>query len=251
MNEVKDGEFMENIGAKKIGIIAGVDASGPTVMKALRLGGHGPVTEYRARHLKRWCRERPNMQWNIDFVKIGDEVSMGRRTGKAVESLSVVDDHSRLSLVADATTGATTDHVLEVLEALMETYGKPEIIHSDHGSQWYATCSGDCRFDRWCEERGIVHTMAPIREPERNGKVERYHGSIRREADLPAVGTVDEYLGHLERYRTFYNEVRPHCALGYRTPSEVYDKTLLPRGSDVDGLIDEALEEPRFEWIPV
>lgn len=251
MIDVKGREFMENVGARKIGIIAGVNASGPTVMKALRLGGYGPVTEYHARHYKRWCRECPNMQWDIDFVKIGEEISMGEATGRDVESLSVVDNHSRLSLVADATTEATTEHVLDVLRSLIDRYGKPKIIHSDHGCQWYSTCSGECKFDDWCAEQGIIHTMAPIREPEKNGKVERYHGSLRREAELPSTGSVDEYLGHLENYRTFYNEVRPHCSLDYRTPADVYNKTDIPFCDSVDELIDEALKEPHFEWIGV
>ena len=83
--------------------------------------------------------------------------------------------------------------------------------------------------------------MAPIRTPEENGKVERYHGILRVEAGLPEEASVEEYCRILSDFRTFYNEERPHWSLGLRTPSEVYYKP--PK--DPDGalrLIREALE---------
>ncbi len=218
----KEQPFCGNIGARKIGLMSGVDASAPTVYKALRAAGYGPVRKQKGKHIKRYSRPAGNDQWNIDFVEIGTDVV----TGKKVESLSVTDDHSRYTFSSDATIEATTEHVFDVLERLFRRYGTPRRIHSDHGVQWYSTSSGDSRFDRWCEERGIVHTMSPIRTPECNGKVERYHGCLRTEAGLPETGTVEDYQGILGRYRAFYNDRRPHCSLDYRTPAETYDKTL-------------------------
>lgn len=219
--EQKRKPFCGDIGAAKIGLMAGVDASAPTVMKALKKMGFKPVREQPPRHLKRYCREAPNEQWNIDFVEVGVDST----TGKKVESLSVTDDHSRYSFSNYATTEATTDNVIQVLTGLMTEYGKPRIINSDHGTQWYSTSSGSSRFDAWCEEQGIEHRLAPIRVPELNGKVERYHGCLRAEAALPESASVGEYRAHLEEYRRFFNEQRPNCSLDYRRPEEVYNKT--------------------------
>jgi transposase InsO family protein len=217
----KEQPFCRNIGSTKIGLMSGVKASGPTVLKALKAAGYPPVRKQAERHTKRYCKQTPNEQWNIDFVEIGTD----RITGKKIESLSVTDDHSRFTFSCDATMEATTDHVINLLEGLFRQFGVPRIIHSDHGSQWYSTSSGDSRFDEWCEEWGIKHTMAPIRVPQCNGKVERYHGCLRTEAGLLKEGTVDEYRGIMQRYKRFYNSERPHCALNYRTPSEAYYKT--------------------------
>ena len=219
--EQKEKPFCWNLGAKKIGILSGVDASAPTVYKALIAAGYEPIRRQKSRHLKRYAKPASNDQWNIDFVEIGVDTV----TGKKIESLSVTDDHSRFTFSTDATTEATTEHVIDVLERLFRFYGKPRVIHSDHGSQWYSTSSGVSRFDIWCQDNGIKHTMAPIRTPECNGKVERYHGCLRVEADLPAEGTVEDYRDILLRYRDFFNNHRPNCSLDYRTPAETYNKT--------------------------
>jgi len=217
----KEQPFCRNIGARKIGIMSGVDASAPTVFKALKAAGYPPVRKQAGKHIKRYCRPAANDQWNIDFVEIG----VDRITGRKIESLSVTDDHSRFTFSSDATIEATIDHVISVLEGLFRTYGVPRIIRSDHGTQWYSTSSGESRFDEWCRGWGIRHDMASIRTPEENGKVERYHGCLRAEAGLPERGTVEEYRDLLQRYRGFFNNRRPHCSLGYRTPAEAYYKT--------------------------
>lgn len=218
--------------------MSGVDASAPTARKALKLKGIPRPSRKCKTHLKRYCMQCPNDAWNIDFVQIGKDAE----TGKPVESLSVSDDHSRFAMSSDATTSATTDHVIAILEALIGVYGCPRIIRSDHGCQWYSTCGGDSRFDEWCESKGIRHVMASIRTPEENGKIERYHGCLRTEAALPEKATVQEYREHLDRYRDFYNNVRPHWSLDLRTPSEVYNKTSRPHDDvmrDLKAVFDE------------
>ncbi len=84
--------------------------------------------------------------------------------------------------------------------------------------------------------------MAPIRTPECNGKTERVHGSMRAEIKFPVKAAMEDYRALMESYVRHYNEVRPHCALGYRTPKEVFEKTsnLGFRILDVAGMIEEA-----------
>lgn len=64
--------------------------------------------------------------------------------------------------------------------------------------------------------------MGGVRKPTTQGKVERWHGSIRREADLPPTATVEEYLALMEKYVDFYNNIRPHWALDLETPLNVF-----------------------------
>lgn len=221
----------------KIKILTGIDASVKTVAKAMRKAGFEPLRKERRPHPARICKAVPNQQWNIDFVEIGIDSD----TGKKVHSLSVTDDHSRYVLVSDATLEATTDHVISVLEEAFRFYGKPKTFRSDHGCQWYSNGTDACGFDAWCLENGIKHECSAIGVPQLNGKVERHHGNLRAEADLPDTATVEEYKEQLEAYRMFHNMERPHHSLGLRTPSEVYYKTLMT-SEPVDKLIKDALE---------
>ena len=143
------------------------------------------------------------------------------------------------------TTSPTTDFVIESLDTVFAEHGVPHAVHSDHGTQWYAVNGGDCRFDAKCEEWGTKHTMAPIRTPEGNGKAERVHGSMRGEAGLPESATLDGYRSLMEEYVRHYNEDRPHCALEYRTPKDVFDKTsdLDDKIQNIPLMIWEALEQ--------
>lgn len=211
------------LGAEKIGIIAGVDASAPTVRKTLNRCGYGNITEKKGQARKRFCSPYPNHMWQIDYVDLGAGTHL----------LSVLDDHSRKILSKNLRHTFTTDDVLEIMAETIGKYGKPEIILSDHGCQWYSVLGGDARFDSFCEEQGIKHYMGGIRKPTTQGKVERWHGTIRRETDIDRTDDIEEKRAILYEYMDFYNSVRPHYAVGLRTPDEVYYKTDLPESDPV------------------
>ena len=201
------------LGAEKIKVMSGADASAPTVRKALAKAGYGPVTKKKGKAYKTFCARCPNEMWQIDYVDLdGDNL------------LSVIDDHSRKILSVNLRETATTDDVLDIITEAIETYGAPKRILSDHGVQWYATRGGDSRFDIFCEEHGIKHIMGQIRKPTTTGKVERWHGTIRREAGLPTDGDIEAKKDALGEFIDFYNTQRPHYALGLRTPDEIYYK---------------------------
>ena len=48
--------------------------------------------------------------------------------------------------------------------------------------------------------------------------------SVRREADLPASRNIETKQSVMEKFIEFYNKLRPHYALGLRTPDEIYYK---------------------------
>ncbi len=77
-------------------------------------------------------------------------------------------------------------------------------------------------FDRICRDNGIIHRLTAPRHPTTTGKVERFHGSLRREllndnvpfADLAAAqAAVDTWVSE-------YNTTRPHQSLGMASPAE-------------------------------
>lgn len=198
--------------------MTGSKLSAPTVHDILMKAGNEPVTMRLGRVYKSFERPFINDLWQIDYVELGTDI----RTGRKVESLSVIDDNSRFIFSANARTTATTDDVLEILDSIIAEYGAPKAILSDHGTQWAANNGGDTRFDEWCERHGILHIMGQVRKPTTQGKVERWHGSLRRETNLPPSATLQEYQKIMERYVDFYNNVRPHWSCGLRTPGATY-----------------------------
>ena len=104
------------------------------------------------------------------------------------------------------------------LDSLQERMPFPvRAIQVDGGSEFEA------KFERECERRRIRLFVLPPRSPKLNGHVERAHcthqGAFYEVADLS--WTVSELRPQLLAWERVYNTVRPHQALGYRTPLEV------------------------------
>jgi transposase InsO family protein len=90
-------------------------------------------------------------------------------------------------------------------------------IQVDGGSEFQA------EFEKECEKRGIRLFVLPPRSPKLNGRVERAHRTHREEFyEVADLGwTVAEIRPHLLAWERIYNTVRPHQALGYKTPWQV------------------------------
>ena len=75
-------------------------------------------------------------------------------------------------------------------------------------------------FDRVAKGAGARVVKTAVRAPNMNAIAERFVGSVRREVLDYVLVRGDEHLDALLReYRTYFNESRPHQALGQRTPS--------------------------------
>ncbi len=109
------------------------------------------------------------------------------------------------------------DFCVEALKAALNK-GQPEIFNTDQGSQF---TSGD--FTGCLLAEGIAISMDGKGRAIDNVFVERLWRSIKyEEVFLRDYKTVREAKNGLARYFEFYNNERPHQALGYRTPREVY-----------------------------
>ena len=131
--------------------------------------------------------------------------------------VAIMDWHSRQVLAWKLSNTLDTDFCVAALE---EALGKrqPEIFNTDQGAQFTSVA-----FTALLQEQGI--------QVSRDGKgryldnifVERLWRSIKyEEVYLKAYQTVLEARAGINAYLEFYNRQRPHQALGYRTPAEVY-----------------------------
>jgi transposase InsO family protein len=98
-------------------------------------------------------------------------------------------------------------------------------LQVDGGSEFKAD------FERACQERALPLFVLPPRSPKLNGHVERAQRTHQEEfyqvVDLP--DTIGELRQKLRAWETVYNTIRPHQALGQRTPEEFYQQWLATR----------------------
>lgn len=146
------------------------------------------------------------------------------RPGKGLYwyGLTVLDDHSRMCLAERVLEEQTAEAVVAELAAVVERWGRPSVVLTDRGPQFWSW-KGRSQFTAYVEdELKAEHRKAATKHPQTIGKVERLHQTFRKEADLPEGGflTAEEAQRHLDRYVAWYNYVRPHQGIDGLTPAD-------------------------------
>jgi len=169
---------------------------------------------------QRFERERPNELWQMDFKG-------PKQWNQTVGPLSVLDDHSRYLIVLQANGSTHGELVRERLESAFQQCGVPEGMLMDHGIPWWSARSpqGLTQLSLWLMKQGIRLHWSGIRHPQTQGKVERFHGELQRALERRGMRSPDAQ-SWLDAFRWEHNYVRPHEALGMRTPSQVWRPSL-------------------------
>lgn len=162
----------------------------------------------------------PNDLWQMDF-KGPIHVGQGR-----CDPLTVLDDHSRYNLALRATTDQRAGTVQTVLTQVFRQYGLPLRMNMDNGNPW-GIPSGQSRhlssFAIWLVRLGIELSWSAPAHPQTNGKDERFHRSFQAEVVRGrALVDVDHAQQAFDRWRTIYNEIRPHQGIGMAVPADRY-----------------------------
>jgi putative transposase len=152
-----------------------------------------------------------NQRWSLDFVS--DTLSDGRR----FRVLCVVDDFSRECLALVADTSLSGQRVARELDVIAAARGYPATIVSDNGTELTSVA-----ILRWSQERSVAwHYIAPGK-PMQNAFVESFNGRLRDECLNETVFTSPRQArAVLGTWQDDYNDVRPHSALGGRTPASI------------------------------
>lgn len=129
------------------------------------------------REWQRFEHELPNGLWQMDF-KGYFETAEGRCT-----PLTVLDDHSRFSLATLACSKTDGPTVQALLQGIFERYGLPARINSDNGSPWGSPSAPGSlsSLDVWMIRLGLRSTHSAPYHPQTNGKIERFHRSLKAE----------------------------------------------------------------------
>ena len=168
-----------------------------------------PVYPYLLRNLK---ISRVNQVWASDITYI----PMARGF---LFLVAIIDLYSRRVLAWRLSNSLETSFCLEALHEALERYGRPEIFNTDQGAQF---TSED--FTSVLLEHGVKVSMDGRGRCLDNIFVERLWRSLKyEEVYLYAYETVAAARAGIARYFDFFNNERPHAALGYETPASFYD----------------------------
>jgi transposase InsO family protein/transposase-like protein len=195
--------------------------SNSTIWRILRREGLiVPQPQKRPRSaLIRFQAELPNEMWQADITHW--ELSGGEHA----EILNVIDDHSRLFLASRAFATVKARDVVDVFHGAAELHGLPACFLSDNGAVFNATPrKGKVLLQSELQRLGITSKNSRPYHPQTCGKIERLHQTLKRYLDKqPAAETLTELQGQLDTFVRYYNNVRPHRALGKQTPLQAYN----------------------------
>ena len=155
-----------------------------------------------------------------DQAAIGLTVGLDFTHWKGVPICNVLEYQSRFCLASIAVERETAEAARDTLRTALTTatrLGMPKTkieIKSDHGATFTAEV-----FEDFIKQRGCWHTLSAVGRPQGMGRVERFNRSSKEQGlRLTDTDSREELQTELDRYRKFYNQRRPHRALGGATP---------------------------------
>ena len=153
---------------------------------------------------------RMNEIWSMDFVS--DALFDGRR----LRALTIVDTYTRESPAIEVGQSLKGEDVARTLERITANRGWPGTIKVDNGSEFISRA-----MDRWVYENGVELDFSRPGKPTDNAKIESFNGRLREEClNAHWFLSLDDAKRKIEAWRRYYNEVRPHTALAWKTPAE-------------------------------
>ena len=137
---------------------------------------------------------------------------------------SILDDYSRYIISWKLFTSMSASDVKELLDMAVEKTDiarvsvrhKPRLL-SDNGP-----CYLSCELQKYLESQGITHTRGAPYHPMTQGKIERFHRSMKNEVKLNNYYFPDDLNVEIDRFVEYYNNDRYHESLNNVTPSDVY-----------------------------
>jgi transposase InsO family protein len=175
----------------------------------------------------------PHKHWHVDISYINI-------SGTFYYLCSVIDGYSRYIVHWEIRESMKEREVELVLERAKEQYpdAAPRIV-SDNGPQFIAR-----DFKEYIRFSGMTHVKTSPFYPQSNGKIERWHQSLKKECIRPRTPLdLDDARRMVGEYIEHYNHVRLHSAIGYVSP---HDK-LRGRDAEIFKERDRKLEAARDE----
>jgi putative transposase len=167
----------------------------------------------------------PNDLWCADYK--GEFMLADKRY---CYPLTITDFASRYLLTCEALSSTKEQYAFSVFERVFKDFGLPKAIRTDNGVPFASPNSlfGLSRLSVWWLRLGIEIERIKPGHPQQNGRHERMHLTLKKEATKPAARNLVQQQGRFDRFIEMYNQERPHQALDMKYPSELYVSSSRP-----------------------
>jgi len=195
------------------------------------LDRHGLVTRGRRRSLYKAegtalsHPTAPNQLWCVDYkgeFQLADH--------RYCYPLTITDFASRYLLCCEALEGTREIYAFSVFERIFKDHGLPGAIRTDNGVPFASVTAffGLSKLSVWWLRLGITLERIQPGHPQQNGRHERMHLTLKKEATKPPGKNFLQQQARFDHFIDEYNQVRPHQALGMRYPAEIYRPSARP-----------------------
>lgn len=150
--------------------------------------------------------KRPQKVWSTDFTE-------QKINGKAVYTCGIISINDHILVGMKSGMPNNSKSACETLKEAVERFGVPDMILTDRGAPFTSKS-----FHALLEEYKITHSMSRAHTPRDNRYIESFWHTMKTEIGQVVKYDIHEYLMVMGYYAYYYNNIRPHSRLGYRSP---------------------------------
>ena len=167
----------------------------------------------------------PNDLWCADYK--GEFMLANRRY---CYPLTITDFASRYLISCEALATTKEQYAFTVFERAFKDLGLPKAIRTDNGVPFASAWAlfGLSKLSVWWLRLGIHIERIKPGHPQQNGRHERMHLTLKKEATKPAAKNFLQQQAKFDAFIECYNHERPHQAIGMKYPAEIYEPSLRP-----------------------
>lgn len=161
----------------------------------------------------------PNQLWCADYK---GEFKLGNR--QYCYPLTITDQASRYLLGCEGLTSTKSDFAFAVFEHVFREFGLPQAIRTDNGIPFASPHAlfGLSKLSVWWLRLGIAIERIKPGHPQQNGRHERMHLTLKKEATKPPAFNFLQQQEKFDDFMEVYNNERPHQGIGGAYPGELY-----------------------------
>jgi len=168
---------------------------------------------------------KPNDLWCADYK--GEFMLADRQY---CYPLTITDSASRFLLCCEALSTTQETYAFTTFERVFKEFGLPISIRTDNGVPFASRSAlfGLSKLSVWWLRLGIGIERIQPGKPQQNGRHERMHLTLKKEATKPPGKNFLQQQARFDTFQQYFNHQRPHQALGMKCPAEIYKSSPRP-----------------------